>query len=678
MGMIVEHCFTNLLSEQVELECGRGVEMERKLASLMLLFLLVVSALVLAYNVQPVKATGTICVKTDGSIEPPTAPTQAPSVTVAAGSGSYVYFYDEAGNELWSFDTGSWVVSVAVSSDGEYIAVGSHEHELFLFARIPSLSLLWEKTVPIAWGFAGIGFESKSVAISAHGEYVVAGCNDSLYVFKKDGALLWSHEGRETCVGISPDGNYIVSCELEGEVHLFSIASSTPLWTHYIYAFWVATSNPGYVIASGYEVYLFDNTGLQMWNYFPDRSGYIRVDMSSDGLGAVAAVDDPGDIACYLWYFNLSGLVWKFTPSPPEQDFYSVAISADGNIVSTGPGTIAGIYVFSRDGTSLQTMPQSSTVHSVDLTSDGQFGVWGDYNNGAVWFFSKDSSTPLWMRPMDHPHSVQVVALAYCAGAIRDVAVTNVTTLKTVVGQGYCINITVTVENQGTLTETFGVATPYLDGVVIPTSEQWKTFWSNGDVNLDGYIDQTDYDIITENLGWQGAPGENPADINSDGIVDWIDQYRCGAHPGRDIWTQFGLPVPPKGAQRGVKLHLFDQATLTFTVNTTSFAKGNYTISAYAEPVQGETHTADNNFTDGWVVVSMVGDLTGGGHSVWDFVPDGSVDGSDLIVTAMCFGSYPGVPPPLKWNANCDITNDGSIDGSDLIIIARHFGETSP
>jgi hypothetical protein len=54
------------------------------------------------------------------------------------------------------------------------------------------------------------------------------------------------------------------------------------------------------------------------------------------------------------------------------------------------------------------------------------------------------------------------------------------------------------------------------------------------------------------------------------------------------------------------------------------------------------------------------------------------VDGSDLIVVARCFGSWPGAPPPMRWNANCDINNDGFVDGSDFIIVARHFGETSP
>ncbi len=110
--------------------------------------------------------------------------------------------------------------------------------------------------------------------------------------------------------------------------------------------------------------------------------------------------------------------------------------------------------------------------------------------------------------------------------------------------------------------------------------------------------------------------------------------------------------------------------TLTCIWDTSAFAKGNYSISAYAGPIQGENVTADNNSTDGWVVVATVGDITGpNGY------PDGTIDGSDLIVVARCFGSYPGAPPPLKWNANCDITNDNAVDGSDLIIVARHFGQ---
>jgi hypothetical protein len=118
--------------------------------------------------------------------------------------------------------------------------------------------------------------------------------------------------------------------------------------------------------------------------------------------------------------------------------------------------------------------------------------------------------------------------------------------------------------------------------------------------------------------------------------------------------------------------------TITLTWNTTGFAKGNYSISVYAGPVPGETNTADNNCTDGWVVVSMFGDLTGGTPSPWDFVPDGKVDGKDIAIVALCFGSAPGCPPPYIWNANCDVNKDGKVDGKDIALVALHFGQGGP
>jgi hypothetical protein len=120
-----------------------------------------------------------------------------------------------------------------------------------------------------------------------------------------------------------------------------------------------------------------------------------------------------------------------------------------------------------------------------------------------------------------------------------------------------------------------------------------------------------------------------------------------------------------------------DSTVLNITWDTISFANGNYSISAAAEILLGETDTADNNFTDGWVMVTRVGDLCGTGNA-WDFVPDGVVDGSDLSIVAKCYGSWPEAQPPMIWNANCDVNDDGVVDGSDLAIIAKHFGEGGP
>jgi hypothetical protein len=74
----------------------------------------------------------------------------------------------------------------------------------------------------------------------------------------------------------------------------------------------------------------------------------------------------------------------------------------------------------------------------------------------------------------------------------------------------------------------------------------------------------------------------------------------------------------------------------------------------------------------------MVGDLTGGTPNPWGFVPDGKVDGKDIAIVALCFGSAPGCPPPYVWNSNCDVNGDGKVDGKDIATVALHFGQADP
>jgi hypothetical protein len=113
-----------------------------------------------------------------------------------------------------------------------------------------------------------------------------------------------------------------------------------------------------------------------------------------------------------------------------------------------------------------------------------------------------------------------------------------------------------------------------------------------------------------------------------------------------------------------------NSTTVTFTWNTAGFAKGNYTISANATVLPGETDVADNTFTDGWVIVSMVGDVSGP-----DGWPDGLVDIDDVILIAIAFGSLRGDP---RYHPNIDLNDDGLIDIDDVIIPAIHFGEIDP
>ena len=170
---------------------------------------------------------------------------------------------------------------------------------------------------------------------------------------------------------------------------------------------------------------------------------------------------------------------------------------------------------------------------------------------------------------------------------VHDVAVTSVAYSKTVVCQGYSLNVTVTAANLGNYTETFNV-----------------TIYANTTI------------ISSENITLSSGSSTN----------------------------------------------------VTFTCNTTGFAYGNYTISAYAWPVLGQTNTTQKSCTGGWVFVSLVGDVTG--PNGW---PDGKVDIRDVNYVARRYGTTPSSP---NWTPNADINGDGKVDIRDVHIVVKNYGES--
>jgi hypothetical protein len=194
------------------------------------------------------------------------------------------------------------------------------------------------------------------------------------------------------------------------------------------------------------------------------------------------------------------------------------------------------------------------------------------------------------------PYAVQSTS-ASNAPVAPDVAVTNVSLSKTVVGQGYNATVNVTVANQGNSTETFNV-TLYANAIVI---------------------------LI----------------------------------------------------QKVTNLGVASQTTFSSSWNTTGFAYGNYTISAYAWPVPGETNTANNNFTDGLVNVVVPGDVDG----------NGKVNMGDISTLCDGFGSTVGAdgnywhhPPGIldPFSPNLDIDGNGKIDMGDIVTALGNFGRHYP
>jgi len=107
--------------------------------------------------------------------------------------------------------------------------------------------------------------------------------------------------------------------------------------------------------------------------------------------------------------------------------------------------------------------------------------------------------------------------------------------------------------------------------------------------------------------------------------------------------------------------------TIIFLWNTTNVTPcQNYTITAYAIPVLGETDIVDNTLSSSTLVkVRLLGDING----------DGKIDIRDIATVALAFGSYPSHP---RWNPEADLNYDGKVDIKDIAIVARSFGKTYP
>lgn len=110
--------------------------------------------------------------------------------------------------------------------------------------------------------------------------------------------------------------------------------------------------------------------------------------------------------------------------------------------------------------------------------------------------------------------------------------------------------------------------------------------------------------------------------------------------------------------------NLSANATATLIFNLTTTIVGTYTIKAEATVLPDEANPADNKLTS-LVVAKTLGDVNG----------DNEVDIRDIAMAARAFGSNPNHP---RWNPQADINQDGNVDIRDIALIARNYGKTYP
>jgi hypothetical protein len=404
-------------------------------------------------------------------------------------------------------------------------------------------------------------------------------------------------------------------------------------------------------------------------------------------------------------YKNATGtMIWQFiyfastdNKPPTIESVETPTLTPDGHLIFNATvkdlsGIAQVLLHYSVDGapwenTTMQWV-SGDTFNSTDYTVEKAFETTAHtlqyYVSATDWFSNETSS------------DIRTVSI------VNDVAITEVSVGEINITDRYSFDLNVTVANQGTLPSSFVNIALYANSSLLATKPVFNL--QNGTSTILTFslnLSESDY-IMTAfapPLAYETSTADNAkhlenvlhlindvAATNIAFLKTVVNQGYC-MQVNATVTNQGGFTevfnVTLKAGtsivqNRTITMASGNVTTLILTWNTSGFAKGYCAISIYIQSVPHETDTADNTFVGEYVTVSMVGDLTGSTGNPWDFISDGKVDGSDLIVVSRCFGSSPASPPSMKWHPNCDITNDNVIDGSDLIIVARHYGETDP
>jgi len=520
-----------------------------------MLTLLLTSMLTLAFNIKPVRASGTIYIRADGSIDPPTAPiTTTDNVT---------YVLTDNLNDSVVVERNNIVV------DGAGYTVAGSGSGITLTSRT---NVTIENTT-INYGNTGIELASSSNNTLSGNN--VANDNIGIELDYSSGNTL--------------SGNNVTNNSLGIGIELSSSSGNTLSGNN------VAHSSQGIELDSSIGNTLSGNNiagidyGIGLYySYTNTLSGNNVTANNYDGI--------------YLDYSfgnTLSGN--NVTNNGHGIDLYD----SFGNTLSGNNVTNNGYGIWLSYSSDNSIFHNDFVGNSVQVLSDNSSNTWDDGYPSGGNYWSDYNGTDLYGGPFQNiPGSDGIGDTPYVIDgnnrdnyplmkpypwAAHDVGITSVAAYKNVVGKGFSVFVNMMMFNYGNDTET--------DNVTI-------------------YANQT---VISE-------------------IYD-------------------------------IELTSRNFTVIPLTWNTTGFAYGNYTISAYAWPVSGETDTADNNCTCSVPVhVGVPGDVSGTTPGVYD----GITNMKDIAYLVSLFQAKPNKP---NWNPNADVNNDGVVDMKDIAIAVYYFNQ---
>ncbi|MDD1677404.1 MAG: WD40 repeat domain-containing protein [Methanomicrobiales archaeon] len=367
---------------------------------------------------------------------------------IAAGGGAVLPNY-----EIWKGDLSSSAYDLAISSSGEYIAAGSMDGTVSLIDR--SGKLLWAYNNAQVTGLQQNadrdGDKWVSVAISSDGGYVAAGIWDNaesrvrspkILFFDRDGGLLWTSPAQYVSdIAMTPDGSRIAVAADRGALLLDQTGSV--VWENDRLGFsnTISVSDDGSVVAwtGAYnKLYLFDATGSLIGeNTLGPGRGWgmdnLLGSMSADGslFLAVQSGPDEGTVGLFgkdgslLWTstepnssrnsgdlsatgeYAVIGMENKITLidrkgtpiwtqdnsaiSAQNDRYYLVAISRDGSCIAAATEVGNRLSVWTKNGDRIWAASVGSGTNRLAMSSAGEYIVTA--SGSTLYLFKKDRNT---------------------------------------------------------------------------------------------------------------------------------------------------------------------------------------------------------------------------------------------------------------------------------------------
>jgi parallel beta-helix repeat protein len=694
--------------------------MKEKMASAIMLTLLLTGMLALAFNIKPAKASGTIYIRADGSVDPPTAPiSTADNVTYTFTGDIYDAIVVERDN-------------IAVDGAG-YTATGSGSGNGTTLTGRSNVTVRNMTTRNFAYG----------ISLSSSSNNTVSGNN--VTANNGDGIRLY-HSSNNTLSGNNAANNYA------GISLSYGCSNNT------------VSGNNAANNGDGIRLYSSNNNTLSGNNFTANNgNGIVLNDHSYHNTLSGNNIANNGD-GIWLSYFCCYNVLSGNNVTANIYDGIWLCQSVNNtlsgnNIANNGDG----IWLY---------LSSDNTLSGNNVTASNYYGIWldltsnntlsGNVMGGNRYNFGVEGSTlSSYLQSVDTSNLVDGKPVYYFMNQSDIVVNADAYPQVGYLGFVNCANVTVqglnlTSNFQGLLLVStnnsritnnniasnwagiwvYSCCNNTLSGNNVTASNYYgiwldhysynNVFHHNNFINNtqqvyiglgsswdDGYLSGGNYWSDYNGIDLYRGPHQN--EIGSDGIGDTpyvIGKYDQDDYPlmkpypwdphdvgttsvrtSRNIVGQgFNVSINASVFNYGdstedfnvtiyanstaiceidnIELASRNSTTINFTWDTAGFAMGNYTMTVYVTPVSGETDTTDNNSTVGWVLVTILGDVDG------DF-EDGHYD-VDLFDAVKLLAYYGAKIGDSNYDPNCDIDNDGQVFLFDAVMLLGQYGQKYP